>query len=40
MNEPLREWRCKVRAQNGDAAVVAVDDDENVVIVTVIAGRD
>lgn len=40
MNVPLREWRCKTRAQNGNAVVVAVDDDENVVIVTVIAGRD
>lgn len=40
MNEPLRESRRKVRAQIGDAVVVAVADDENVVIVTVIAGRD
>ena len=39
-NGERREWRYKVRAQNGDAVVVAIDDDENVVIVTVIAGRD
>jgi len=32
--------RARHRTEEGDAVVVAIDDDENVVIVTVIAGRD
>ena len=34
---PARALR---RTEIGDAGVIAIDDDENVVIVTVIAGRD